>query len=821
MKRPAASPKAVDSSTVVELLTRLRAGGSDVLLLHAGLQPTARTWKGDLDLLVSGSPKGFFQDLHAAASSLEFSVVLQAPRIFTTLEIDLLFPGAMSWTAVLVSAVGTVLTVDVAFTSGRSPPSSLGVPPRGVPQISRDLGLKYLILKRIRKEDDTSESWKHISALARGSAPRLDPYVGERLATAFSAAIGSGVAPDAGDIRRAHQALWRHRICSRHSIRLMAAASVVALGRIQRPAGIFISLGGVDGSGKSTVTDALVAWSPFRRVRRLHSRPAVLKPPGWFLGRKPSHGAHPHGAASWGTAVSALRLVYLWADFLIGYWLRIWPVRARGGMVVSERWWWDMYVDPHRHRLRPMPRAAKVLGRFVPRPDSFFVLDAPSDCILQRKQELAEQEIERQRTAWSRLTPAIANLRVLPVAAPAGEVADAAIGAVVARQREKIMRRRADASAIVAWPRRDPRWLIDPRDPNSLRAGLRLYLPSRYRAVTVAKGAALILEHTRWGAWVLRRWASVPSPEAERAVEWVVEGARRAMPEVRPRVSAYVGSPGPLRKISAVVVNEGGCPVLFAKVASTALAEEALRHEAEVLGLAADLVHGAVLPRVVSVETDERGTLSLLTAVLGSRFDNQAPLTERHVSLISQLSQQSQRVDGSAHRDSLRTRLDQAPDTSESRFLRAAMQSTMDLWPAVRTLHFCHGDLTPWNCLDCGTALGVVDWEMAGYRIPGWDLVHYLVQTQAIAGHARPGLAAERILRSSFPPGAAETVLAAAEIDLPVASCWPALRLLGLIEGAVSLLTTQPEVSSRGIAVRMHAIDRALDIARPKPSKSR
>jgi thymidylate kinase len=816
--------KTGDVSVVTSVLTRLRASASAAVLLQAGPRPEAGAWAGDIDLLVCARPEPFLAELHAAAASQGFSAVLQAPRIFNTLEIDLLFAAVSSWTAVFVDEAGTVLHFDVVFASGPPPPPAPGAPPLGLPQIAPELGLSYLILKRLRKEDHSSETWEAISVLARGRAPSLRPYLGRRLAEEVSAAVGAGAAPSAASVRRAHRAMRRRHLGSARSPGRLARGSLVALRRVSRPAGAFISLGGVDGSGKSAVTDAVVAWSPFRRVRRLHSRPGLLKPPGWFIGRRPSDGSDPHGARPWGRGMSALRLVYFWADFTVGYWLRIWPVRARGGLVVSERWWWDMYVDPHRHRLQPMPRAARLLGRLVPRPDSFLLLDAPSDPILKRKQEVDAPEIERQRAAWARLAPAIANLETVDAGGSLAEVVDTAIGAVVERQRHRIGRPAgvaAGGDGLVAWPRSDPRWLIDPGDPRSLDAALRLYLPSRVRALAAARAAALMMKRTRSAAPVMRRLATEPTPDARRAVQWVREAAAVRWPERDVGVAGYLGSPGVLRKLSAVVLDGAGRPLLFAKVASTAAAADVLRHEADVLRFARDVAPGVAVPDVVAVDTDERGTLLLLTPVSGSRFGNRAPLTERHVHLVSELHARRRARDGAEHRDALTGRLNRAPDTVQAGFLRDAVQSTRELWPAVRSAHFSHGDLTPWNCLDGRDALGVVDWEMAGYRTPGWDVFHYLMQIESITRTSRPARAAERVLSVQLPAAACEAVLAAADIDLPRADRWRALQLQVLIEGAVDLLTAQPELSRRGIELRLAAVARLLGIAPPVSEPSR
>jgi len=250
-------------------------------------------------------------------------------------------------------------------------------------------------------------------------------------------------------------------------------------------------------------------------------------------------------------------------------------------------------------------------------------------------------------------------------------------------------------------------------------------------------------------------------------------------------------------------------------------AEEALRHEAEVLDFAHDVARSAVLPRVVGLDIDERGTLLLLTAVSGSRLGNRDPFTARHVRLISELHERRRPLDGAALRDALKWRVDEEPDSAHARFLSEALQSTTDLWPAVRAAHFSHGDLTPWNCLNCGAALGVVDWETAGYRIPGWDVLHYHVQIESITRTGQPARAADRILRHSSSAAARDVVLAAADIDLPKVERWRALQLLGLIEGAVDLLATQPNVSRRGIEVRTHTIARILGVAPPALGKAR
>ena len=798
----------LDRSVVAAFLATLHAAGSSVCLLHTGGDADSRHWQGDVDLLVTSDRAAFLREMHIAAASLGFSVVMQVPRLFNTIEIDLLFPGSTSWTVVFVDRHGVVLHVDAAFAPGSAP------------EIDEETGLTYVILKRLRKGDLDPEAWARIAGRARRLAPALEPYLGDRLARAVTDAAVHGEVPDPAVVREAHRALRARRNRTPRAIRALARAARVAARRSWRPAGAFVSLGGVDGSGKTAVTDALMDWSPFRQARRLHARPGLLKPMGWFVGRSSSDGRDPHGSRPWGRGMSAVRLAYYWADFAIGYWVRLWPVRARGGLVVCERWWWDMYVDPRRHRIRPMPRAAVFLGRLVPRPDVFIVLDAPSNRIHERKRELAISEIERQRTAWAQLAPTVANLRTVDATAPLPDVIGEVTQAVLERQRRQIdppVGTRTSHPRLVAFPRAEPRWLVDPEDARSMSAALHLYMPSRLRAVAVARGIEALAKRSALSGRILRRLGDDPDPEAERAVEWIREAATPRVPGQRLRMTAYLGSPGPLQKVSALVLDRAGHPALFAKVGTTAAAIDALRNEAQNLKLGGEVVRSAKLPEIVAFEVDERGAMLLLTPVLGSRFGNRTPATERHLRLIGELLTVHRPLDGAAHRDSLSARLEGLPDSNHTVTLRTAMRLTQALWPAVRSAHLAHGDLTPWNCLDCGGQLGVVDWEMAGYRIPGWDVLHYLVQIEAITRTGPVGPAAGRILRAPFLASAGDVVTRAAEIELPTSDGWEALKLLVLIESAVDLLSTQPHLSHRGVAVRAHAVARLLGIAPPDP----
>jgi hypothetical protein len=254
---------------------------------------------------------------------------------------------------------------------------------------------------------------------------------------------------------------------------------------------------------------------------------------------------------------------------------------------------------------------------------------------------------------------------------------------------------------------------------------------------------------------------------------------------------------------------------MYAKVGTTAGTAEALRHEARSLDLARSAVPSADVPVVRALETSELGVMLVLDALSGTRFPNRAATDGRHLRFVSELVGHSRTVDGSALRAALVDQLDRAADGPQTHFLRAAMERAEPIWSAIRSVHLAHGDFTPWNCLDRGARLGVVDWEMAGFRVAGWDVLRYPVQIESITRTGDVAGAADRVLAAPLVAEAGEVVTATAEVDMRDGESWPALQAAVLLEGAIELLADQPHLSRRGIAVRAHAAARLLGMAPP------
>ncbi|HEY3214431.1 MAG TPA: hypothetical protein VGL16_14645 [Actinomycetota bacterium] len=205
--------------------------------------------------------------------------------------------------------------------------------------------------------------------------------------------------------------------------------------RLIHPAGMWIIIAGADGSGKSSVASRLTdQLSPcFRRRLKLHWSPGVLPRPGSLVGQAARDPSRPHGAAPHGRVLSTLASLYYWLDHALGYIVRIRPTLVRSGIVVMERGYHDVLVDPLRYRLNGSSSLAQRLGRLLPQPDVTILLLGDPSVLHARKPELAPEEIERQQARWARLEGDLGTVAVVDAGRPLAQVLAASLGAVIAR----------------------------------------------------------------------------------------------------------------------------------------------------------------------------------------------------------------------------------------------------------------------------------------------------------------------------------------------------------------------------------------------------
>ena len=185
-----------------------------------------------------------------------------------------------------------------------------------------------------------------------------------------------------------------------------------ALRRWFRPSGVYLVILGPDGAGKSTLTRKIFEFfGPlFEGHRMLQWRPQLLKPrkeeTPWF---NPPHTKPPYGFLR-----SAAHLLAVFADYWVAYPILIRPLLARTALIVYDRDLHDLLVDRLRYRYGGPGWLCRFAVGLMPKPETVYLtLDAEPDIILGRKNEVARDELERQRSAYRELAAGLANSTVI------------------------------------------------------------------------------------------------------------------------------------------------------------------------------------------------------------------------------------------------------------------------------------------------------------------------------------------------------------------------------------------------------------------------
>jgi thymidylate kinase len=190
--------------------------------------------------------------------------------------------------------------------------------------------------------------------------------------------------------------------------------------RILQPTGGWVAFIGPDGCGKSAVIGAMTSeFAPaFQEIVRCHLRPKSL----------PARGTNevpvtdPHGQPVRGAVYSIAKMLYLFSDYWLGYLRRVRTETVRTRLVIFDRYFYDILVDPERVRYGGPKWLPRLLSHVIPRPEIIFLLDAAPDVLWSRKQEVRYGEVVRQRREFLELARKIAGAVVIDASRPLHEV---------------------------------------------------------------------------------------------------------------------------------------------------------------------------------------------------------------------------------------------------------------------------------------------------------------------------------------------------------------------------------------------------------------
>ena len=308
-----------------------------------------------------------------------------------------------------------------------------------------EVEFKYLLVKKILKQHVPPRAFERLQALAQELGALADDearrLLGEKWAGRVMAWIRAGNREALEqEIRRLkRQLLWqKFKQEPLNPLKYWLPEIKRIWRRWRHPTGLWVAVLGPDGAGKSTLIQGLQKElaGAFRRTAAFHLMPRPF--------RKRGDGGpvtDPHGRPPRSLPISLLKLVYYWLDYTLGYWLKIRPALVCSTLVLFDRYYDDLLIDPKRYRYGGPMRLARLLRRFIPRPDVFLVLDVPVEELLRRKQEVPREELERQVAAYRRFALGTPNAYLLDGSRPPDEVVHQVLDMILDFLHERYLKR--------------------------------------------------------------------------------------------------------------------------------------------------------------------------------------------------------------------------------------------------------------------------------------------------------------------------------------------------------------------------------------------
>jgi glycosyltransferase involved in cell wall biosynthesis len=625
-------------------------------------------------------------------------------------------------------------------------------PGRHGPRIDTRREAVYLMMKRAVKGQVSARAFDELRrAFAEaGSAvwPEVDAWFGAGERARVQAILDAPSAAEASVKLRALAVAARRRLRRQRPFSWMHGAwaqTVRKAQRLLRPTGLFIVVVGPDGSGKSTLTASVLLQlaRAFRATWRFHWRPGLLPKLGRGSSQPPgdASGAGAHSGAVYGGVIGWVRFIYYWADFVLGYWLVVYPRKAQTTLVVGERYFPDVLVHPQRYGFT-IPRGfMRLAARMVPSPDLLIVLEDDAHAIFARKQELSPETIAAQMTAYRQEAGHWKRHEIVPAGSGAAATAAAVCTLVL------------EACASRTCPRLDGSsdgWRAFPNRGNvkvwyaqgdRLHNALRLYHPYSMSARLVKAIGRVLPEGVSRALFHQR-----PDPALAARLAAMAGKIREQFADPRVSVSFAAGTPGPHRKFTGQVTCDGRV-LAYVKIAHDPLVRGLLEDEHRMLvWLRERGFDAAQLPEIRGFVTGSSETLlalgppdapavrrGALADALDARFLLALGALDAAVTPLAEVLASMQ-----LDRDLEHTFATNLPALPLVREAIAAIERALGA-QGVKTCP-CHGDYAPWNTLALpGGRLFVIDWEYGRRRAAALnDAFHRIFMPARLVANWRP-----------------------------------------------------------------------------------
>jgi thymidylate kinase len=153
---------------------------------------------------------------------------------------------------------------------------------------------------------------------------------------------------------------------------------------------------GPDGSGKTAAIEDLMDSNIFTSYHYFHLKPIQNM-------HQDSIVSDPHKEDPYSTFKSYIKILFYIFMYNFGWLKNIQSVNNDKTLIIFDRFYDDIYVDPLRFRYGASLTVAKFARLFIPNPDLTIILTTDYRVINSRKREVSIQESKRQIEEYKKI----------------------------------------------------------------------------------------------------------------------------------------------------------------------------------------------------------------------------------------------------------------------------------------------------------------------------------------------------------------------------------------------------------------------------------